>query len=95
LRAQRAFAGHPLADLLLVVDAALGAAVADLGDGGHVDGVVELSVPAPGEPVNLPVAGGDLDRRGAVIGGEVVAAREAVDVTYVAEYGAGDDRPTP
>jgi hypothetical protein len=51
--AQRAPASHSLAVLPLAVDAALGAAVADLGNRGHVDGVVELPVPVPGKLVNL------------------------------------------
>ena len=36
--------------------------VADLGDGCHVDGVVELPVAALGQAVNLRVSGGRLDR---------------------------------
>src|SRR5580704_17080029 len=38
-------------------------------------------------------AGGHLDRRGPVIGGEVVPAGEPRDVVDVAEDGGGDDRP--
>ena len=82
---------HAFGDLAVVVGAAGGAVVADLGDGGHVDGVVELAVAAPGEPVDLAVAGGRLDRGGAVVGGEVVAGGESVDVADVAEHGRGDD----
>ncbi|MDT4984011.1 MAG: hypothetical protein QOF95_1501, partial [Pseudonocardiales bacterium] len=92
-RAQRALAGHPFGELLVVVGAAFGVAVADLGDRDHVDRVVELPVPAAGEPVDLAVTRGDLDRCGAVVGGEVVAVGEAVDVADVAEHRAGDDRP--
>ena len=73
----------PSAILLVVVGAAVAVAVADLGDRGHVDGVVEAPVPAPGQPVDLAVAGGHLDRCGAVIGGEVVPAREAGHVADV------------
>ena len=43
--AQRFFAGLPFG-LLAEVVGAPGRVVADLGDGGHVDGVVQLSVPA-------------------------------------------------
>src|SRR5207247_3736985 len=84
-RAERALAGHSVGDLLVVVGAALAAAVADLADRGHMDDVVQLPVPAPGQPVDRPVAGGDLDRGGAVVGGEPVAVREAADVAHVAE----------
>ena len=76
-RAQRLFRGFAFGQFLVVVGAALGVPVADLGDRGHVDGVVEPPVPAPGQPVDLPRAGGHLDRRGAVVGGEVVPAAEA------------------
>jgi len=61
-RAQRGSAAHPCGDLPLVACASLAAAVSDLGDRGQVDGVVELPVPASGEPVDPPVAGGDFDR---------------------------------
>ncbi len=40
-RAQRALAAHSFGDLLVVVRAALGAAVADLGDRGHVDDITK------------------------------------------------------
>src|SRR5213076_3375572 len=86
-------AGHSVGDLLVVVGAALAAAVADLADRGHMDDVVQLPVPAPGQPVDRPVAGGDLDRGGAVVGGEPVAVREAADVAHVAEHRASHDRP--
>ena len=42
-----------------------------------MDGVIEPPVTAPARPVDLPVARRHLDRRGGVIGGEVVAIREA------------------
>jgi hypothetical protein len=68
--AQRLFGRLALGDLFVVVGAAVAVLVADLGDRGHVDGVVQAAVPAQRQPVNLPVAGGHLDRRGAVIGRE-------------------------
>ena len=46
-RAQGLFGGLALGQFLVVVGAALAVAVADLGDRGHVDGVVEPAVPAP------------------------------------------------
>jgi hypothetical protein len=60
-----------------------------------VDGVVDPAVPAPAESVDLAVAGGHLDRRGAVAGGEVVPAGEAGDVTGLADDGGGDHRADP
>jgi hypothetical protein len=66
-----------------------------LGDGGHVDGVVEGAVAAAGEPPYLASAGGHLDRGGAVEGREAIAGREAGDVTGGADNGGGDDGPTP
>ena len=44
---QRLFGGLALGQLLVVVGAAVAVPVADLGDRGHVDGVVEAPVPAP------------------------------------------------
>jgi hypothetical protein len=67
--------------------------VADLGDRGHVDGVVEAAVPAPAQPVDLARAGGHLDRRGAVVGREAVPAGKAGHVADVADDGGGHDGP--
>jgi hypothetical protein len=50
--------------------------VADLGDRGHVDGVVDPPVPAPREPVHLPVPRRHLDRGGPVVSGEAIAVPE-------------------
>ena len=44
-RSQRLFGGLALGHFLVVVRAALGVPVADLGDRGHVDGVVHPPVP--------------------------------------------------
>src|SRR5215831_10260214 len=70
--AQGLFAGLAFGQFLVVVGAARAVPVADLGDRGHVDGVVDPAVAAPGQPVDLPLARGNLDRGGAVPGGEVV-----------------------
>src|SRR6266568_6073477 len=51
------FRGLALSQFLVVIGAALAVAVADLGDRGHVDGVVQAPVPAPGQPVDLAAAG--------------------------------------
>jgi len=67
--------------------------VPDLGDRGHVDGVVQAPVPAPGQPVNLPVAGRHLDRRGAVVSSETVTAGKPAAVTGLADDDGGDDGP--
>jgi hypothetical protein len=64
---------------------------ADLGDGGHVDGVVEAAVAPPRLPEDLSSSRGDLDRSGAVVGGEVVTAGEAGDVADVTDDDGGDD----
>jgi hypothetical protein len=93
--AQRFFAGLALGDLLVVVGAAVAVLVADLGDGGHVDGVVQAPVPAHRQAVDDPVAGGHLDRRGAVIGSETVPAAEPGHLADVAGHRSGDDRADP
>jgi hypothetical protein len=77
---------------LVVAGAAVAVLVADLGDGGHVDGEVAAAVAAPGQPEDDALAGGDLDRAGAVVGGEPVSGGKAGDVGDLAEYGGGDDR---
>ena len=81
----------PSASFLLVVGAAVAVPVPDLGDRGHVDGVVDAAVAAQRQPVDLAVPGGHLDRGGAVIGGEVIAAGEPGHVADVADDGGGDD----
>src|SRR6185312_15269788 len=60
--------------------------------GGHVDRVVQAAVAALGQPVHDPAAGGHLDRGGAGVGRERVAAGEPGDVLDVADDGGGDDR---
>jgi hypothetical protein len=52
-RPQGFFAGLALGQLLVVAGAALAVPVADLGDRGHVDDMVEAAVSAPGQPVDL------------------------------------------
>ena len=89
------FGGLALSQFLVVAGAALAVPVADLGDRGHVDGVVQPPVPAPGQPVNLTPAGGHLDRGRAVVRGEVVPAGEPGHVADVADDGCGDDRAHP
>jgi len=66
-----------LGDLAVVVGAAFTVTVTDLADRRHVDGVVEATVAATREPVDLAWPGGHLDRCGAVVGGEGVTGREA------------------
>jgi len=94
--AQGLFRGLAVGQLLVVVRAALAVPVADLGDRHHVDGVVEAPVSAPAQPVDLALAGGHLDRRGAVVSGEVVPAAEAGHVADVADdqvSGRGESHP--
>ena len=47
--------GLALGQFLVVVGTALAVRLADLGDGGHMDGVAVPPVPAPGQPVDLPL----------------------------------------
>src|SRR6266516_583367 len=89
---ERFFVRLTLGYFLVVVGAAVAVLVPDLGDRGHVDRVVDAAVAAQRQAVDLAIPGGHLDRGGAVIGGEVVAAGEAGHVGDVAGDGAGDDR---
>ena len=84
--------GLALGDLAVVVGAAVAVAVPDLGDRGHVEGVVDAPVPAQRQPVNLAVPRGHLDRCGAVVRGEVIPAGEPGHVDDIADHRAGVDR---
>jgi hypothetical protein len=53
---ERFSVGLALGELAVVVGPAAAVAVADLGNRGHVDGVVEAPVPAAGQPVDLAVS---------------------------------------
>jgi len=59
--------------------------VAQLNDGHDVQDQVDATVARAGEPVAALLAGGGVQRRGAVPGREVPAAGEAGDVIDVAE----------
>src|SRR6476619_508650 len=54
--------------------------------------MVERAVPASRQPMHwtLGVAGGPLDRRGAVVGGEAIRGPEPADVTDLADDDRGD-----
>jgi hypothetical protein len=92
-RADRVLLGLALGQLALEVRAALGVALADLADGGQVQGVVQPSVAPLGDTVDDPATGGSLDRGGAVVGRVVIAGGEVTDVAGEADQVAGDDRP--
>ena len=77
LRERRASWRSCLRPACVVVSPADAVAVADLGDRGYVDGVVESAVPARRQPADRELVGGHLDRRRAVVGGEVVPVWEA------------------
>jgi hypothetical protein len=94
-RAQGFFGCLALGQLLVVVGAALAVPVADLGDRCRVDGMAVPPVPAPGQPAGRPLAGGHLDRRGAVVSGEVVPAWKPGHVADVADHRGGDDGADP
>jgi hypothetical protein len=87
---ERIFVRLSVGRFLVVVGAALAVLVPQLGDRGHVDRMVDAPVAAQGQPVDLPVSRGHFDRCGAVIGGEVIAAREAGHVADVADDGPGN-----
>ena len=80
-----------LGPLAFVRDPPRGAGETDLGDHSHVDGVIEPTVAAPGQPVDLLLPGGHLDPRGPVVGGERGPAGETVQV----DHRAGHERPDP
>ena len=81
----------PLGDLALVVGAA-GCVVADLGDRGQVERVVQLAVAARVEPVAFAGTAGGFDGGGAVVGGEPLWGQEPGGVTDVAQDEPCDDR---
>lgn len=85
------FAGLALGLAAQVVGAP-GSVVADLGDGDHVDRVVQLAVASRVEPVTLTVRAGGFDRCGAVVPGELSTRPEPADVVDVAEHDRRDDR---
>jgi len=91
-RSQRFPGGLALGCFLVVAGAAVAVPVADLGDRGHVDGVVEAPVSAQRQPAGDAVAGGHPGRGGAVAGGEPVFRGEPGDVADVADHGGGDGR---
>jgi hypothetical protein len=90
--AERFFVGLALGDLAVVVGAAAAVGVPDLGDRGHVQGVVDAPVPAQRQPVDLAVPRRHPGRGGAVAGGEVIAAGEPGHAGDVADHCAGVDR---
>lgn len=66
------FAALAFAEFALVVVVS-GAVVSDLGDRGHVDGVVDAPVSCSGESVSYRVGGRHFDWCGSGVAGEVVA----------------------
>ena len=79
---------HAAVPALVVVGAAFGL-VPQLDYGHDVQDPVDAPVPGSGEPVAGLAAGGRVQRRGAVPGGEPVAAGEPVDVADVGEQPGG------
>jgi hypothetical protein len=80
--------GLALVYLSLEVDPTLGALLADLADGHHVDGVVELPVASSAETVDDPASRGVFDGGCTCIGGELIPVGEPTDVTGVADQSA-------
>ncbi len=68
-----------------------GSVVADLGDGDHVDGVIQGSVPSRVEAVADPRSARRLDGSGCVVGGELSTAAEPGGITDVADDEGGGD----
>ena len=83
-------AGLALAPFALVVGPALAARVAQLGDRHQVDGVVEPAVARAVEAVADLLPRADVDRRRAVVGGEVVLVGEPGDIAYLGQHPPGD-----
>jgi hypothetical protein len=88
--AQGFFAGLPLGDLALVVGAAVAVSMRDLGDRGHVDGVVEPAVAARRQPAGLLLGREHMDRSSAVVGSEVVPGGEPGRGDDIADDRGGD-----
>jgi hypothetical protein len=53
---ERLFGSLALGELAVVVGPPVAVPVPDLGDCGHVDGVVEAPIPAPRQPVDLALS---------------------------------------
>lgn len=64
--------------------------VADLGDGDHVDGVIQGSVPSRIEAVADPRSARRLDGGGCVAGGELVAVRNRAGASLSSPVPVGD-----
>jgi hypothetical protein len=62
----------------------------DLGDGHHVQRVVDAAISGPRQPVPDLLAGGGVDGCGAVVGGELILRREPVDGLDLGQDAAGD-----
>jgi hypothetical protein len=88
--AQRFLGGLALEPLALVVATPGRVGLAQLGDGHHVQRVIQPPVPGAGKAVADLLAGRHVDGRGAVVGGEVMPRREPVDGLDLGQDPAGD-----
>ena len=77
----------------LVIEAANRVRLPDLGHRHHVQRMVEPPIPGAGEPMPDLLAGGDVDRCGAVIRRDVIFQWESVDRVDLGQDPASDDRP--
>ena len=93
--AQRLLLGLALEDLALELGPSLGVGIADLGDGDHVQGVVDLAAAPQGEPVHDPPTRGPLDWGRAVVRGIGIPAGEASDVSGIPDQHGGVNRADP
>ena len=91
-RAESLFLGLALSDLALEIDASLCSRVSDLGDGSHVQRVVEPAVPALRDAVDDSSTRGELDRCRPVVRGEGIAVGEPANIAGIADELRGDDR---
>src|ERR1700677_794079 len=77
--------GLALRHLALEVDPTIRSRIADLGERGDVNGVVEFPIASTREPVSDATSRGVLDRCHARIGGEVIPVGESLNVAGVTD----------
>src|SRR5580692_10184292 len=84
--------GLAFSNLALEIDPTICSRIADLGECGDVDGVVEFPVASTREPVSDPTSRRVLYGSHTRVGSEVVPGGEAPNVARVTNHHAGNDR---